>query len=377
MESTNTSAVARVNFNMKDRPEFIKELRKNVNAYFEEKKISKYGNWNMKLKTVFMLSLYFVPFILMLTGVVTSSLGSISMWFLMSLGMSGIGLSVMHDGNHGSYSKNKFVNSFMGFTSNFLGAYHINWKIQHNVLHHTFTNVEGFDDDITNDIMRLSPSVKRKKAYKYQAFYAPFAYGLMTLNWLFYKDFNQIIRYKKKNLLSRQGLTLAQAATQVAIYKSLYIATLLVLPLIVINLPWYEIVLGFLLMQFLCGLILALIFQPAHVINETKFYQVDENSSVENHWAIVQLHTTANFANGASFFSWFVGGLNHQIEHHLFPQISHVHYRKIAKIVKATAEKYGLPYYQHRTFFGALKSHFSLLHRLGNKKYDQEFAQAA
>ena len=162
LSNTASQTVDRVNFNMQNQPEFIKELRKNVNAYFEENKISKYGNANMKFKTLFMVTLYFTPYILMLTGLVSSTLAIFSMWFLMSLGMSGIGLSVMHDGNHGSYSKRKRVNQFMGFLSNIVGGYHINWKIQHNVLHHTFTNIEGFDDDILNDVMRLSPGTKKK-----------------------------------------------------------------------------------------------------------------------------------------------------------------------------------------------------------------------
>ena len=377
MEQQNPKTVSRVNFNMKDRPEFIKELRKNVNAYFEENGISKYGNINMKLKTVFMITLYTTPLVLMLTGAVSSSLTVLSMWFLMSLGMAGIGLSVMHDGNHGSYSKNRRINSFMGFLSNIVGGYHVNWKIQHNVLHHTFTNIEDYDEDFDIDVMRLSPSQKRKSFYRFQAFYAPFIYGLMTLNWLIYKDFNQLVRYHKKNLLIRQGLTVAKATTHVLFYKLAYIGIIFVMPMIFIQLPWYEIVLGFLMMHFICGIILALIFQPAHVINETEYFKVDEDCSVENHWAIHQLYTTANFANRKSFFSWFIGGLNHQIEHHLFPHISHVHYRKIAPIIKATAKKYGLPYYQHRTFFDALKSHFSLVHRLGTGSYDQTMAAAA
>ena len=109
-------------------------------------------------------------------------------------------------------------------------------------------------------------------------------------------------------------------------------------------------------MHFFCGLILAFIFQSAHVLQETDFFKVDENGSVENNWAIHQMKTTANFANNSRFFSWFIGGLNFQIEHHLFPNICHVHYRKISKIVRETAEEFNVPYYQHRTFFGALRS---------------------
>lgn len=359
-----------VKFNVSDRPEFIKELRKKVNLYFKENNLSKHANANMKFKTVFMIFLYFAPLILMLTGLISSLWWVMLMWVLMGFGMSGIGLSIMHDANHESYSKNKKINKTLGFLVNFLGAYHVNWKIQHNVLHHTFTNVDGLDDDINVPVLRLSPKQKSSKWYRFQAYYASFLYGMMTINWLLFKDFGKLIQYKKQNLLEGQGLTLTKAMSHLIINKLLYIVLTLVLPLILVDLPWWQIVLGFIFMQFICGLILSYIFQPAHVIEETNFYEADSTGSLENNWAIHQMNTTANFADKSVLFSWFIGGLNYQIEHHLFPNICHVHYKKISRIVKQTAQEFNLPYYQHKTFFGAVKSHFALLNQLGTGKYD-------
>ena len=365
-----------VKFNVKDQPEFFQELRNRVNKHFKENSIPIQANFNMKFKTVFMICLYFVPFALMLTGVVSTLWTVMLMWALMGLGMSGIGLSIMHDANHGSYSKNKTVNSILGFLSNFLGAYHVNWKIQHNVLHHSFTNVDGYDEDIYNAVMRLSPNQEKKGIYRFQAFYAPFFYGIMTIYWLVSKDFKQVIRYDKKELLAKQGLTLKKALMHVSFNKAWYIAFTIVLPMLLVSVAWWQTLLGFLMMQFICGLALGLIFQPAHVIEETEFYLPDEKGSVENNWAIHQMKTTANFANGSVFFSWFIGGLNYQIEHHLFPNICHVHYRNISSIVKKTAKEFNVPYYHHKTFFGALRSHFSLLNQLGagKGKYDKKLA---
>ncbi len=365
-----------VKFNIQERPEFFKELRKRVNNYFKENNKTVYANFNMKFKTAFMLSLYFVPLILMLTGVFSSFWGVIAMWILMGLGMSGIGLSIMHDANHGSYSRNNKVNKALGFLINFLGGYHTNWKIQHNVLHHSFTNIDGYDEDIKNGFMRFSPNQKRQKFHKYQIVYGPLLYSLMTIYWLVSKDFQQLVRYSKNNLLKSQGLSLKTSLPKLIIYKVVYIIVLIVLPLIFVDIPWWQTLLGFVIMQLICGLLLALIFQTAHVIKETGFYEVDTSGSLENNWAIHQMQTTANFANNSTFFSWFIGGLNYQIEHHLFPNICHIHYRKISKIVKTTAEEFGVPYYQHRTFFGALKSHFSLLYQLGTGKYDKMLVKA-
>lgn len=364
-----------VKFNKDDQPEFFQELRKRVNQHFKDNNISKNANLEMKLKTAFMLLLYFTPLVLMLTGVVTGLWPVIAMWVIMGFGMSGIGLSIMHDANHGSYSANPKVNHAIGLVINFIGGFHANWKIQHNVLHHSYTNVHGFDEDIDKGVMRFSPTQEQKGIYRFQAFYATFFYALMTIYWFIAKDFEQLIRYNRKNLLAGQGLTFKSALAQIIFHKTHYVILFLVLPMVLIELPWYQILAGFLLMHFICGIILAFIFQPAHVIEETDFYVPNEKGSVENSWAIHQLKTTANFANKSTFFSWFVGGLNYQIEHHLFPHICHVHYKHLSPIVKQTAEEYNIPYYQHETFYDALKSHFSLLNQLGTGQYDRELAK--
>ena len=360
-----------VKFNNRIQTDFVKDLRHQVNQYFAEHNISQYANISMKFKTAFMIALYFVPMILMYTGIIHGLWPVMLLWFIMGFGMSGIGLAVMHDANHGAYSKNKTVNQILGYLLNFLGAYHINWQIQHNMLHHSFTNIDGFDGDIDNPIMRFSPTQKRRPFFRFQVFYAPILYGLMSLYWLVSKDFERLVRYHKLNYLSRKGLTLGRAFTIVIFNKIWYLGLTLALPILLVDLPWYQTLLGFLMMQYICGLMLALIFQPAHVVEDSSFYAVDDEKGIEHNWAIHQLYTTANFAHKSRLFSWFIGGLNYQIEHHLFPHICHIHYKKLSPIVKAVAEKYGYPYRQQRTFLGALRSHFTLLHQLGTGKYDR------
>lgn len=362
-------SVDTVKFNVKDRPEFFKELRKRVNQHFKDNNKSKYGNTHMQIKSVVMIALYIAPLVLMLTGVVSSFIEVTAMWIIMGFGIAGIGLAIMHDANHGAYSKNKTLNSAMGFILNLIGGYPANWRIQHNVLHHTFTNIDGYDEDIEKQgIVRFSPNQPKKGIYKFQVFYAPLLYGILTIYWFIAKDFEQLVRYNKMDLLKGQNLTFGRAFIEILFHKLWYIGLVIVLPLLLIDLPWWQIMIGFVSMHFISGLILALIFQTAHVIEETNFYLPDENNSVENNWAIHQLHTTANYANKSTFFSWFIGGLNYQIEHHLFPTICHVHFKEVSKIVKETAAEYNLPYHHHTTFWDALKSHFTLLHQLGTGK---------
>ncbi len=363
-----------VKFNIQDRPEFYKELRKRVDQYFKDNNISKYANLNMKIKTAAMIGLYFIPLVLIISGVFTTFWPLLAMWLLMGLGMSGIGLSILHDANHSSYSRNQKVNKFFGYLMNALGAYHITWKIQHNVLHHSFTNVEGHDEDIENEVMRFSPHSEQKSIYRYQIFYAIFFYGLMTFNKLLLKDFKQINKYAEMNLLAGQGVTLKNAIREIVMNKIIYSFFVIFLPILLCAIPWWQTVLAFLAMHAISGIILALVFQAAHVLEETEYFVAEEGSSLENNWAIHQMKTTANFGTKSTVLTWLVGGLNHQVEHHLFPDICHIHYTKISTIVESTAKEYNISYLNHNTFFAALVSHFKFLNHLGKEELDSELA---
>ena len=363
-------STTQLKFNHQNRPDFVSTLRKRVKQHFKDNNISVYANLSMKLKTAFMLSLYFSPLVIMLSGLIHSTLTTFMLYTVMGFGMAGIGLCVMHDANHRSYSKKKIVNKVLGFTANFIGAYHINWIIQHNVLHHSYTNIHDHDEDIDKKgIIRFSPHQDHKWFYKYQAYYAPFLYGIMTIYWLFVKDFDQLYRYNKEGLLKTQGLTFTKSLITLVFHKVWYIALTVVAPIFMLGIAWWQVVLAFLLMQFISGLILALVFQPAHVIEKTHFFKPHESGTMENNWAIHQLNTTSNFANQSKWFSWLVGGLNFQIEHHLFPNICHIHYQDINKIVEKTALEFGLPYYHNKSFSTALVSHFSFLNKLGQAEY--------
>jgi linoleoyl-CoA desaturase len=357
--------VSKVKFNTQIQPDFFKVLRDRVNNYFDENQITRFANAKMKFKTVFMLSLYFIPWILMLTGLIQTVPLVYLMWVLMGLGMSGIGLSIMHDANHGAYSKKKWVNKSLGFMLNFLGGYHLNWRIQHNVLHHSYTNIDGFDEDIQTKLMRFSPLQKRKWMHRFQAFYAPFFYSLMSIYWLISKDFEQLARYNKKKLLSTQDITLKKAIVEVIINKLWYIGLFIVLPLILIPVAWFHILIGFMIMHFITGLALALIFQPAHVVEDSSFFAPDEDMRIDNNWAIHQMQTTANYAHGSKLFSWFIGGLNYQIEHHLFPNVCHIHYHRISKIVKETAAEYGGGIQTTQNLFWSTEKSFCIVKPIG------------
>lgn len=356
-----------LNFANTDR-EFVTTLNKRVNEYFKSNNIDRQGNMEMYLKTVFMFSVYFLPYALILTGVITSTFSLIASVVIMGLGLAGIGLSVMHDANHGAYSSKGWINTLMGYSLNLVGANAFNWKIQHNVLHHTFTNVHEHDEDISpRGVLRLSPSTPWKWVHRFQFIYAWFLYGLMTIAWLGFKDFVRIVRYGRSGLAKKHKANLTREWVILIVTKLVYVGYIFVLPILLTPLVWWQVVLGVLGMHYVAGFLLAIIFQPAHVVDGTEFPLPDESNTLETNWAVHQLRTTTNFGNSSRWFSWYVGGLNFQIEHHLFPNVCHVHYKAISRIVRSTALEFGLPYKSFNTFVGALNGHARLLRKLGEQ----------
>ena len=360
-----TMNIPPIRFNNANRS-FYQTAKKRVDDYFKENNISRYGNSTMVIKTIFMFTLYFTPFILLMFNVTENFGLQVLLWVLAGFGMSGIGLSVMHDANHGAYARNAKLNALMCRSMNFVGGYSLNWQLQHNTLHHTYTNIHEHDEDIAPPgFLRFDPHAKYNKVHRFQFLYAWFFYGLMTVMWATTKDFAQLKRYNKMGLLSTKKTTYNKELYLLILNKLFYLSYSLVMPMILMNTHWYLVLAGWLTMHFTCGLILALIFQPAHVVELTEFPLPDEKGSMEDDWASHQLKTTTNFATKSWAFSWFVGGLNFQVEHHLFPNICHVHYKKIAPIIKQTALEFNLPYHSKKTFVGAVSAHAKMLYDLG------------
>ena len=358
--------IVRFNRNPSD---FSKALKERVDAYFKETGKSRQGDWRMYLKTAVMLALFFVPWGLITFG---ATGGGWIFWvteILMGFGLAGIGLNVMHDANHGAFSSNKHVNAVIGKVLDLVGGSSAMWKIQHNVLHHSFTNIEGLDEDIdTPGILRFTPDRPLRKVHKLQFIYAWFFYSIMTLFWMTAKDWLALARYRKKGLIKGSGSTVPELVWEMIVSKTVYFSYILLLPALLSGLPFWQILLGWVVMHSVTGLLLASIFQPAHVLEDLQFSQAETGAKMEDDNFLHQLKSTANFGTGSGIFTWMCGGLNHQIEHHLFPNVCHIHFRDLAPIVKRTAEEFGLPYRASTTFFGALALHARMLWRLGRQE---------
>ncbi|MCF8448985.1 MAG: acyl-CoA desaturase [Taibaiella sp.] len=361
------SKVNIVRFASKNGDGFYDALKKNIDSFFKENNIAPTGNSSLRWKTVAMVSLFFVPYIFIISGIGASSVFLyFGLWALMGFGMIGVGCGVHHDSNHGSYSANKNVNKVVGDIVNVVGGYDVTWRIQHNVLHHTYTNIEGLDEDIdAGGLLRFSPHSKKLAVHRFQHIYGWFLYCLLTIQWVTYKDYVLLFQYNKKGLLKKERITLGKALLELSIYKVIYFTYILVLPIMYSGMPWQYVVGGFMLLHAIAGLGLSCIFQLAHVLESSEYPLPTDDRKMGNSWAVHQMLNTANFSPKSHWIFWFVGGLNYQVEHHLFPHISHVHYPQIAKIVKSTAEQYGVPYKVMPTFVNALAEHWRMLKKMG------------
>jgi linoleoyl-CoA desaturase len=355
-----------VKFNNDSNRPFQAELKKRIDAYFKDNKISKRGNLKLYFKTFVMFAAYIGPFVLISTGFFESKLIWLLLAVLMGFSMAAIGMCVMHDANHGSYSKNDRLNKILGFFSiSLLSGNALNWKIQHNLIHHTFTNVHDHDEDISSlGFLRFDPHVPHKKIHRFQFLYAWFFYGLMTLMWSTVKDFKQVVRYHRAGYLKDAGTTFGKELAVIIVSKIFYYAYMLLPYFLVPEMTFVNWLIGYVVMHYIAGLSLALVFQLAHVTDDNE-YPLPESGMMETSFIEHQLMTTMNFATRSRFVSYLVGGLNFQVEHHLFPAISHVHYPKISKIVEQTTKEFNIPYHSGKSFWGALSAHTKMLRDLG------------
>lgn len=369
--------MAKITFNNSNNL-FYQSLKESVDEYFEKNNLKKTGDWRLYSKTVILISAAIALYASLLL-LHPATWVALLLCGLLGYTLACIGFSVMHDANHGSYSTRPWLNDLLGLSMNAMGASAFFWKQKHNILHHTYTNVDGLDDDIAKSpIIRQCESQRWVPAHKIQHLYLLPVYALSTLFWIFTMDF---AKYFTGRIYTTAGWKL-KLKNHVIFWatKILYIAFYMVIPAMVWGVgSWLA---GYLLLNAVMGLTMSLVFQLAHVVEITEFETValDETKQLETAWAEHELRTTANFAMSNKVISWFVGGLNFQVEHHLFPRISHIHYPAISKIVMEKCREFNLPYNKYDTMGAAVVSHFRVMKSLGQSQVvhkKKQHAQAA
>ncbi|MBK9176154.1 MAG: acyl-CoA desaturase [Flavobacteriales bacterium] len=312
-----------------------------------------------------MLALFLMPLILILT-VAMPAWSALLLAVLMGVGMAGVGMGVMHDGLHGSISRRNWVNEWLGGTMYLLGSDSFTWKIQHNGAHHTHTNVDEVDHDINPPrLLRFCEHAPLWRIHRLQHVYSFFFYGLLTVVKLG-NDFFSLARAKRNGDPKHSAHPFKLHFLAMAGVKLAHVGLFIVLPLLFTPFAWWQVLLGFAAMHFTCGIILGTVFQLAHVVEGAHQPLPNAQGVIPTDWTVHELLTTANFSPRSRLLTWFTGGLNFQIEHHLFPYVSHLHYPDIAPIVQRTAEEFGLPYNVKPTLVKAIGSHVRRLRQLGD-----------
>lgn len=340
-------------------------LRERVNAYFKESDTPMKGDPRLVPKVLGMLALFVTPLVLILSVDMPGWL-AIVMLVVIGAGMAGVGMNVMHDALHGATSTRPWLNKLLGGSMYLLGSDVFTWKIQHNVMHHTHTNVDKFDQDIeSRGILRFSEHAPLKPIHRFQHVYAFFFYGLLTLTKLV-NDFFMLAKVARSAVPGQKVRNMPVSLTTMIGVKLTHLFVFIALPIWLTPFSWWQVVLGFLLMHFVAGVILGTVFQLAHVVEGAQQPIPDEAGLIASDWTVHELLTTADFSPKSKIIGWFTGGLNYQIEHHLFPYVSHLHYPSIAPIVERTATEYGLPYNVKPTMWQAIRSHARRLWQLGH-----------
>lgn len=341
---------------------FQNALRKRVDGYFQNSGRLQRGEFQMYLKAAIILSWFATSYVL-LVFVAQAWWQSVPLALSLGLAMAAIGFNIQHDGGHQAFSNIRWVNKLMALTLDLMGASSYVWARKHNLIHHSYTNITGQDDDINlGFIGRLTPHQKRLPIHRLQQYYLWVMYGFLILKWQVATDFWNVAsgQIGGHRLPRPKGWDLVTFIGGKVVFWSLA----LVIPLLLH--PVWKVLLFYVGVSFLLGVVISIVFQMAHCVEEAAFPLArPDTGRMETAWAVHQVETTVDFARRNWLLTWYLGGLNFQVEHHLFPRICHIHYRSLSKLVEQTCEEFGVRYVAMESFLSGLKSHYRWLRRMG------------
>jgi len=362
--TTATGSIAETKSNVKIRfapsSEFERELNKRINAYFKNTSSTKRDCLNMYIKSFLSISWVIASYCLIVFGglpvwgIVVASVS-------LSFALNALSFNVMHDAIHGAYSKHKIVNKLMGHWLDLIGGSSYLWNSKHNYFHHSYPNITGHDDDVEVGVFaRFTPHQKKYSFHRFQHFYIWFLYGFLAIKWHLLDDF-QVYFTEKVNGQRPKGIdAVILFGGKIFFFIMVFVVPSFYYPVLY--------VIGFyVFIAMMQGVIMALVFQLAHCVGEAEFPMQDEEAGImDRTWVVHQIYTTVDFARGNKLLTWYLGGLNYQVEHHLYPHICHINYPKMSYIIEETCKEYGVPYSAHDGFLDGVRSHYNWLRELAH-----------
>lgn len=339
------------------------DLRRAAQDRFAEKELTQPGDWRLYVKSAILIPSAIIIYLCIFFAPIHGWM-QLGLCALLGINFALIGFNVMHDAAHGSYSWKKWINYIMALTLEMMGNSGFMWRQKHNILHHTYTNVRGHDNDIdVGDLLRFSREQRLRKIHKYQHIYASVLYSLQYLQWVWYTDYKKYFTWK----ISGHTIRKAELKDHITFWsgKVFHFVFMVIIP--IYHFGVVDFLIGYGVFAGVCGLIISFVFQLAHIVEGRDFPIPNENGVIDGSWARMQVETTSNFATNSTVANQLLGGLNFQIEHHLFPKISHVHYRMLSPVVEQVCKEYGIVY-SKPPLGRALRLHFHLLKKMGREE---------
>jgi linoleoyl-CoA desaturase len=344
--------------------EFMRETRREVEAYLEDRSKRRAGYIRLYAKPPIGIGLMALCWSLLLFAPAGPALTPLSFAGLL-LGAIITAFCVQHDANHGAYFRSTRYNHLLGWSADaLLGISSYSWRVRHNVAHHTYTNIDGHDGDITQmPVARLVEAQPTRWWYRFQHLYLWPLYSFMGLRLQAVGDFTTM----RRGRIAKTPLRTPRRWDLIGFVagKLTFVTWAIAIPLLVY--PWWIVALSFLGVSLLLSLTMVLVFQLAHCVEEAASPSPEELRAERHVWAIHQVESTVDFCPRNPALTWLLGGLNYQIEHHLFPRTPHTLYPQIAPIVRRIAAEHGVRYTVQGSLWQALSSHGRHLRALGEQ----------
>jgi linoleoyl-CoA desaturase len=340
---------------------FPKVLRRRLDSFFSDRNISPKANGAMWVKIALGLAVLAGSWIALYARN-PDSWKFVALYLLNGLAQTFLLLNIAHDSNHNAISSVRSVNKLLNYVFDVCGINSYMWRILHHRGHHSCINLHGEDDALTGRrLFRFTPHEPRAPFQRFQHIYALFLYAMFSLDYVFLRDFESFF-FPSHGYLKRTRHPAREYAILFA-GKGFYLTYMIILPIALLGKSPLLVALAFLLTHMIVGLTVSLVFQTTHTVDSTYF----PSSRGEFEDGVYHIFaTTADYATGNPLVGWLTGGLNHHIVHHLCPFVCHTHYSSLTRIVRETAEEYGVPYRQNPTMGQAIMHHLRLLRQLGN-----------
>ena len=342
---------------------FPKVLRRRIDDFFLDRNLSPKADRTMWVKIAVGLAVLAGSWIALYL-LKPDSWRFVGLYILNGLAQTFLLLNIAHDSNHNAISSVRSVNKALNYVFDVCEINSYMWRILHHRGHHSCINLYGEDDALTGRrVLRFTPHEPWARLHRFQHIYALFLYALFSLDYVFLRDFACFF-FPSHDYLKQTKHPVREYAILFA-GKGFYLTYMLILPVVLLGKSPLLVALAFVLVHLIIGLTVSLVFQTTHSIDSTYFPA--DRSEFDN-WTYHIFATTADYATTKPLVGWLAGGLNHHIVHHLCPSVCHTHYTPLTRIVKETAEEYGVPYRQHPTMRRAIKHHLLLLKQLGNEE---------